>query len=357
MKRAITIATLLCFTACADGGNSRSDTVGQGEKPPLVAPNRIAELLEAHNVPGMSYAELRGCEVVETGAVGFANIQAGEPTRKRTAFEAASLSKPVFAWLVMSLVDEGAIKLDEPFAASGFTYSRIPDKQRYARLTPRLVLMHRTGLPNWAGRPRNPDRDDPIEFIHEPGAAHSYSGEAYLLLQTFVEERTGQSLQSLFDKRLAQLMSNSAFRRPLPVSLFPSRGYFNGEEDRSDEVAPFTRENAAYSLVTTASDFAQFLSVVCRGDNLTSEAYQDMLRVQTAGMPQGDLSKQWRLGWESLTIKGRETVFHSGDNGNYMSMALYFVDNGEGYVVMTNGESGIAFINEFLREARAGERL
>lgn len=151
-------------------------------------------------------------------------------------------------------------------------------------------------------------------------------------------------------------MPQSTFKRPLPEGATPSRGYYHAKESKYDEVGPFLGTNSAYSLLTTAPDFAQFLSLVCRGKGLSAESYQEMLRIQTENMPDAVSPKRWRLGWEALAIKGREAVFHSGDNGNYMSMALFFPDNGEGYVVMTNGESGFSFINVFLREMGAGER-
>lgn len=322
---------------------------------PLIPESQILELIEMHGVPGMSFAALESCKVTASGVAGYANLEDQALVDQATVFEAASLSKPVFAWLVMSLVDEGLIELDETFESAGFEYERIADKGRYAQLTPRLVLSHRTGLPNWVGAPRDPGRSDIVNFESDPGTVHSYSGEAYLLLQAFVEERTQKSLQSIFENRLGPAMPNSSFKRPLPRGVRASRGYLEGQTE-GDDVAPFERENAAYSLVTTSTDFARFMSLVCGQRMLTAKSYAEMTRVQTDDLPQDEPTKRWRLGWEALTIKEREAVFHTGDNGNYMAMALYFPDDGEGYVVMTNSETGLAFINEFLREAGAGER-
>jgi len=321
----------------------------------LVTEERILELLRKHGVPGMSYAALEGCNIRAEGAAGLAIIEDQLKVDQTAVFEAASLSKPVFAWLVMSLAEDGLIDLDETFDGAGFAYQRITDDERYAQLTPRLVLMHRTGLPNWAGNSRDPDRSNIINFESDPGTVHSYSGEAYLLLQAFVEERTHQSLQSIFESRLGSAMPDSTFKRPLPPNVTISHGYFDGETN-GEAAAPFERENAAYSLATTSTDFARFVSLVCRRESLDPASYAEMLRIQTDGFPQNDEARSWRLGWEALNIKGRDAVFHTGDNGNYTAMALFFPDDGEGYVVMTNAETGLPFINDFLREAGAGER-
>lgn len=350
MKLFFALIALSICSACVLEPRIQAD-----EAHALVTEERILELLQEHGVPGMSYAALEGCDVRAEGAAGLAIIEDQLTVDQATVFESASLSKPVFAWLVMSLAEDGLFDLDETFDSAGFAYPRITDDQRYSQLTPRLVLMHRTGLPNWSGNPRDPDRSTIINFENDPGTVHSYSGEAYLLLQAFVEERTQESLQSIFESRLGSVMPDSTFKRPLPPNVTISHGYFEGETN-GDAVAPFERENAAYSLATTSADYARFVSLVCRQESLDPASYADMLRIQTSNFPQSDEAKSWRLGWEALTIKGRDAVFHTGDNGNYMAMALFFPDDGEGYVVFTNAETGLPFINAFLREAGAGER-
>lgn len=62
-------------------------------------------------------------------------------------------------------------------------YPRIEDRAAYGRLTPRMVLTHRTGLPNWVGTEvAFHQRTTPIPFLHEPGTTYTYSGEAFQLL-------------------------------------------------------------------------------------------------------------------------------------------------------------------------------
>ncbi|WP_395342041.1 serine hydrolase [Ningiella sp. W23] len=137
---------------------------------------------------------------------------------------AASLSKPVFAWIVFALTEKGVIDIDKSLHEAGFKYARISNASYFEKLTPKLILMHRSGLPNWAGDPRDHDRTDNIEFIHTPGSFHSYSGEAYLLLQKFIELKTDMSLQSLFEIHLKDEMPNSAFKLPKVTQRAFSKG-------------------------------------------------------------------------------------------------------------------------------------
>ena len=79
-------------------------------------------------------------------------IAAGEATPKPAVFQAASLSKVVFAYIVMKMYQNGEIDLDTPIC--NYTdIDRFEDKESAAKLTARLVLNHRTGLPNWSTGP------------------------------------------------------------------------------------------------------------------------------------------------------------------------------------------------------------
>lgn len=323
--------------------------------PPLPTPQALQAQLSAFDVPGIAMARLKRCEPVEAVVAGQASLDPPRPVTPATLFEAASLSKPVFAWLVMQLVDEKVIELDRPFAPT-FNYARIPDKAAYALLTPRLVLTHRTGLPNWVdGDTHFPDRVAPIPFRHPPGTAYSYSGEAFQLLQTFVEQRTGLTLQALFQARLGRWMPQSTFTRPLPPGTEPSRGYRSARQpDSGRDMTNLTDyPMAAASLVTTAPDYARFLSLVCKREGLSREAYDDMLRPQSP-MPPGDspgdpppLASRG-LAW-TLTDLGAETlVSHNGSNGEYRAFAGFVAQSGDGIVILTNGARGRALIEALL---------
>lgn len=87
-----------------------------------------------------------------------------------TVFEAASLSKPVFAFGVLLLAQEGIIDLDRPLA-SYLPAPYLPAEPGAAVITARMVLEHTTGLPNW--RPKG----EPLALLRQPGTRFGYSGE------------------------------------------------------------------------------------------------------------------------------------------------------------------------------------
>ncbi len=323
------------------------------DPPPLPTGAQLDQLLARYDVPGIAMATLKRCEPEGPPIVGGrASLNPPSAVTPATVFEAASLSKPVFAWLVMQLVDERVIALDRPFAET-FDYARIPDKAAYAKLTPRLVLTHRTGLPNWVGGDIEfPQRTAPIPFKHPPGTANSYSGEAFQLLQAFVEHTTGRSLQALFQARLGHVMPQSTFVRPLRPGTVASRGYASAAQASGGRDMTTLTDHAlsAASLVTTAQDYARFLSLVCRREGLSRAAYDDLLRPQApvpGDEPPGPMSRG--LGW-AITRLGDETtlVSHNGSNGEYRAFAGFVRDSRDGIVILTNGVRGRALIEALL---------
>ena len=74
----------------------------------------IPQLLKDGDVPGLSIALVRNADLVWHHGFGVRNAITREPVTDNTVFEAASLSKPVFAYAVLKLVDQGKLDLDEP---------------------------------------------------------------------------------------------------------------------------------------------------------------------------------------------------------------------------------------------------
>jgi CubicO group peptidase (beta-lactamase class C family) len=336
----------------AIGALALSSAQADNAPPPLPTPRELEVRLAAFDVPGIAIATLKQCEPDEAVVAGRASLEPPTDVTPATVFEAASLSKPVFAWLVMQLVDEKVIELDRPFAPT-FDYARIPDKAAYAQLTPRMVLTHRTGLPNWVdGDTEFPQRVAPIPFKHPPGTADSYSGEAFQLLQAFVEKKTGRTLQALFQARLGRWMARSTFIRPLPPGTVASRGYRSAKPpSRGRDMTNLTdHAMSAASLVTTAQDYARFLSLVCKREGLSRAAYDDMLRPQVP-VPKGDspFSTSRGLGWAITDLGGTTLVSHNGSNGEYRAFAGFVRETRDGIVILTNGVKGRELIESLLR--------
>lgn len=107
----------------------------------------IEELMEKKRVPGLSIAIVKKDEIIWNESFGYKNMDTNEPVTNGTIFEGASLSKPLFAYGILRLVEENLLDLDTPIK-NIFPEEYVSDP-RIDLITPRMVLSHITGFPNW----------------------------------------------------------------------------------------------------------------------------------------------------------------------------------------------------------------
>lgn len=286
--------------------------------------------------------------VIEQGQVltpvftGVRNAETRASMTADTVFEAASLSKPVFAYLCMRLVDQGLLDLDKPLAEIE-PNARMAHDERYKKITARLVLSHRTGLPNWGG--------DKLDLNFDPGTSFGYSGEGYVYLGAVIEKLTGQALGQLFAKEVfgPLQMSHSSFVWQASYTAKASSahnqlGQVQQDRNRNEKI------NTAASLYTTVGDYSRFTTAVMAGQGLKPESARAMLTGQGAAtfgqeQPQGSgKPMQWALGWGVLP-KGKDTVYwHWGDNGNFKAFVLWQAQSKDGLVYFANSSEGHALL-------------
>jgi len=171
----------------------------------------IEDLMKKGKVHGLAISIVTKDSVLFKRAFGTKNINKSEPLSTLNGFYGASLSKPVFSYIVMKLVDNGIINLDKPleeyldkpltdyaFKESYEGYQDLKTDLRYKKITARMCLSHSSGLPNWRFIGKfgiNFNKKLEIEF--EPGTRYSYSGEGIFLLQFVIEQITGRNLEDL----------------------------------------------------------------------------------------------------------------------------------------------------------------
>jgi CubicO group peptidase (beta-lactamase class C family) len=76
--------------------------------------NKIQQLVKAGNVHGLAISVFNDNKPVYKKVFGYKRFDTKEPLQTNTNFYGASLSKVVFAVLVMKMVEEKVIDLDKP---------------------------------------------------------------------------------------------------------------------------------------------------------------------------------------------------------------------------------------------------
>lgn len=317
----------------------------------------IADLMAEHHVPGLSMATVRGDESPICTAFGVRDVDSGRPVDAATVFEAASLSKPIAAFAVMTLVRDGALSLDQPLARYVPQYmEHIPDAQA---ITARHVLSHTSGLPNW--------RSDayPLRAYYPPGGRFSYSGEGFVYLQRAIERIYGDSFERIAERLIFEPlgMRNTSFvwqDRFLPNHAAPHTASGSRFEDGFAGKRA-AAANAAGSLYTTAQDYARFLQAVLQAcslqDWLAPHANVFLNRLITLDVtpePARDPDVAWALGWGVETAS--PLFFHWGDQKGYKAFTIASRETVKAMVVFTNGDAGLSFISKLVAPVFPGRR-
>jgi CubicO group peptidase (beta-lactamase class C family) len=257
---------------------------------------------EVNKVMTATHAKGMAIAVIDHGKVGYVNAYGirdakGDPLTKDTVMYGASLTKAVFAYTVMQLVDQGKLNLDTPikddldkplpaygpdpaFPDKYGPYQDLAGDPRWEKITPRMCLTHSTGFNNfWFMEP-----DQKLRIHFDPGTRFSYSGEGMILLQFAIEHgRKAQGLgldvgdltKANFD-RLGMTRTSLMWRPDFATNLadgWNDKGQVKEHDQRS-------KVRAAGSMDTTITDFPKFAAALVRGDGLSAASRAEMIKPQ-----------------------------------------------------------------------------
>lgn len=303
----------------------------------------IPNIMAKARIPGLSIALIWDGRVAWEKAYGVRDRKTGEPVDTRTVFEAASLTKPFFAYLAMSLVDSGLIDLDRPLVeyvpqdtiekALGHPFDYPGFRVDWLkRITARMVLSHSSGLPHGQS-------GKPYPILFEPGSKFSYSADGYYFLQMVIQYLLKEPLEQTMRKRVLEplrmdrssMVWDEAFSSNAAVghSLL---GISNGSPRK------YTEAQSAASLYTTAGDYAKFVTAVMAGLFPAPPCVDLMLTPQVKVAD----SVSWSLGFGIENTSGGTAFFQWGDYGIFRNYVVAFRDQGRGLVYLTNSFYGLA---------------
>jgi len=265
---------------------------------------KVKAIMAATHANGMAVAVVDHGKVGYVGAFGIRNAK-GDPLTADTIMYGASLTKTVFAYTVMQLVDQGRLKLDTPikddldkplpeygpdpvFPDKYGPYKDLADDPRWQKITPRMCLTHSTGFSNfWFIEP-----DQKLHIHFDPGTRYSYSGEGMILLQFAIEHgRTSQGLGlDVGDLTKADFQKLGMTRTSLTFLNGVEINVADGWNDKGQpqEHSQRKKVRTAGSMNTTITDFSKFAASLVRGDGLTAASRAEMtkpsLHLATAGL-------------------------------------------------------------------------
>ncbi len=316
----------------------------------------VKRVMDQAVVAGLDCVILNDGHIVYHETFGFRDMESGEPLDETSVFNAASLSKTVFAYLVTLLVEDGLIDLDRPLyeylekpIPEHHEYSDLAGDDRWREITARMVLSHTSGFPNW----RFLTEEKRLSFLSDPGTRFSYSGEGIKLLQMVVEHRTGKDLETLAQERVfvplgmadTSYLYQPSFegRYALPHNEF---GWAGNSQRRSSP-------GAAGSMTTNAVDYGRFLEAIMtreraqqsRGPKMTDTviAISSERMFGPGAWRDGDSGDRvdisWGLGWGLFDSPRGRAFFHTGHDTGEQNYTVSFLGQGIGVALLSNSDN------------------
>ncbi len=362
-----------------------SGASGQDKLPVVTPEQAIAELRRTLDAPlrgtgqpapagltaRMQQVPLRGLSIAvfHQGklhwAQGFGEARAGVPVTPETRFQAGSISKAVAALGVLALAESRGVGLDDDLRPMLKRWqpaieTPAPDAPRY---TLRRLLSHSAGLGQhgFPGYSRDgvlptlaqildglpPANTGPVRPVQPAGQGFRYSGGGSTIVQLWVEDFGGESFATQMQQSVLQPLGlvNSQFEPPARADEARFAMSHQGREPQPGGARVYPERQAA-GLWSTPTDIATALMAVQRA----AAGQPSPVSAATARAVTTAQTAVTSLGFFIDGGKGPAQRFgHNGSNQGFESLATAFVNQGDGVVIMANGQNTWALMEALLR--------
>ncbi|AZA50636.1 serine hydrolase [Chryseobacterium carnipullorum] len=322
--------------------------------------------MKHYNVPGVSVAVIRNSKVIWSKTYGFADVESKTPVNSKTLFQAASMSKPVTAYVALTEVEAGKINPDAD-VNSYLKSWKVPENEftKEKKVTFKNIVSHTagftvSGFPGYeAGKPvpsliqvlngQSPSNTTAIFVDKVPGTPFRYAGGGYCVLQQMLIDLEGKDFTTIMkEKVLLPLdMKNSTFSQP----LFDIQSQFSATAYNQDGVKVSGKshtypEQAAAGLWTTAEDYAKF--VIDIQNTLSGKSSTIISQKMAEQFTTSFIDPFMGLGVFLEDRRGHMYFNHGGWNEGFSSRFIASKTSGDGIVVLTNTNKP-DFVEELVR--------
>ena len=350
-----------------------------------VLDNEIQRLKNLGNVHGLTVSIVTKDSVLFQKAYGSRNLKNKQPLETSHNFYAASLSKPLFAFIVMKLVEAKMIDLDKPLVEylenPLYSYEFLHDYEnfkdlkidkRHKKITARMCLSHTTGFPNWRYIGKyGINMEKPLQIEFEPGTFYSYSGEGIQLLQFVVEQITKKGLEELaqeyvfkpFEMNMTSFLWQEKFDKNYAVGHYKKRKTLKRKKRY--------QEYAAGSMDTTPEDYAKYIQAMLARKGLNEDIYEEFFEPQIRIKSKQQFGKNrlvnttendgielsYALGFGVYKTPFGKAIFKEGHIKGWEHYTVFYPSQNIGIIIMSNSSNGESIFKELLEISIADKWL
>lgn len=304
----------------------------------------VPKLMEKYNINGLSLAIVRDGSPFLVKYYGTQNVVTDKRNDKHAIYKAASLGKPVFAYIVVKLAQEGKIDLDTPLVTY-FDHDVVEGNLYSKKVTARMILSHTSGLPNF-----NEGLSE-LDFAFDPGTNFKYSGYGYIYLQKVIEEVMGEPLEKLAREMVFEPLNMNdtsyIWQEKFEVHLADS---YRENGKKSTFRNPPQKAFSAWSLFTTLSDYSVFVLYIINSSKEPGSTAQKLLAPNVVVTDK----IHWGLGWGLQNTYPNPSFWHWGSISGFRHFVVAYPIEGLAVVFMSNTSNAFKIVTDVMAMSIGG---
>ncbi|MCX6698734.1 MAG: serine hydrolase [Methanomicrobiales archaeon] len=362
---------MILFAGCAMSPNIQPPAARTVNTPPVsMSEKDVASLIPQFDaytreifgkskVPGMAVAVIKNDSVIYLRSFGVKNITTMEPIGPDTRFQLASISKTFTSASIASMVGRGELSWDDQVVTLDHGF-QLSDQWVSDHVTIRDLLMHRTGLPAYAGDELQDigyNRQEVISklrlvpLLGDYRSSYAYSNIGITSAAEAAAKKVGMSWEDLVADRVL-----------VPAGMKNTSARFTDFANAADRVDTYSMMNGtpvagpllnddvnspAGGVSSTINDMARYARLQLNEGSIDGKQVIDAAALKETHRPQNIMRTTntsimaYDLGWESVAEKGRIRVEHGGDLTSGVSTYItLYPEEKMAVVVLTNGFPG-----------------
>ena len=354
---------LICFVMAWAALGAVTFAQNQADQPELKGFDAfVTAVMEEWKVPGLAISIVRDGQVIFARGFGYRDLAGKLPVTPHTVFGIGSCSKAFTATTLGILVDEGKLEWDKPVREYLPSF-KLSDEVASERLTPRDLLIHRSGLPRhdnvWIRSPLSRqemfDRLRYLEFSRDIRQTYQYNNLMVMTAGYLAGVAAGLSWEELAKARILDPlgMAETNFSTDISQKLSDFAKSYTLVKEQVEEF-PFYNADAlgpAGSINSNVFDMAAWVLLNINkgkyGEKLDRQIISEQ-RLSQIHAPQVVVPDELRypelyyptygMGWRMNAYRGRSLVSHSGAIMGFSAMVAFLPKEKIGIVLLNNLE-------------------
>ena len=303
----------------------------------------VREVMARSNTASISIAVARGGKIIWEEAFGWADREKQIRATPNTIYSLASISKPMTATGLMTLVESGRIDLDRPaneYLGAGKLTGLAADANA---ATVRRVMSHTAGLPlhyqfYYSSEPYPVlPPDEAISrygiLVYPPGEVFEYSNLGYGIVDHIISLTSGVDYTEFMRTRVFQPLGLTRTGVGIPPGLDGSAAQ---RYDQKQQPIPFYDfdHRGGSAIFSSAHDLVRF-GMFHLKDHLSDQ--RPILKDSTIdAMHRAVPPANYGLGWLVNEREGMRIVYHSGGMTGVETLLLLYPAEDVAVVVLAN---------------------